>query len=123
MTSSPSNIEYLDLPNGWFALDVCRESARKWDWVALMIDVDPDDLKTCTCDFPALFYVHPNEYRPGDRTARQYWFRLPGKHRNRDAAWDTLQDLMATQRCGTVSLAHVVPTTTVDENGEQATLN
>ncbi len=38
-------------PIGWFALDIMRQEARKWDWVALMIDVCPDDLKTCTCEF------------------------------------------------------------------------
>lgn len=59
-------IEYFDRPPlGWFALDVMRNEARKRDWVALMVDVHPDDLKTCTCDFPALFYVHPKDYRPG----------------------------------------------------------
>ena len=67
-------IEQLDRRlAGWFVLDVMREKSRKWDWVALMVDVDPDDLKTCTCDFPALFYVHPNDYRPGDRIAHQRW--------------------------------------------------
>ena len=65
-----------------------RKEWRKWDWVALMIDVNPDDLKTCTCDFPALFYVHPKDYRPGQRRARQRWFHIPGKHKNKDAAWD-----------------------------------
>jgi hypothetical protein len=74
-----------------------RKEARKWDWVALMVDVHPDDLKTCTCDFPALFYVHPKDYRPGERRARQCWFRIPGKHKNEDAAWDALQDTMATR--------------------------
>ena len=29
-----------------------------------MIDVDPDDLKGAKCDFPALFYVDPDDYRP-----------------------------------------------------------
>jgi len=31
--------------NCWFALDVMKNQERKWDWVALMVDVDPDDLK------------------------------------------------------------------------------
>jgi hypothetical protein len=32
-------IEYLDRPpTGWFLLDVVREEARKWDWIALMIE-------------------------------------------------------------------------------------
>src|ERR1019366_6004612 len=79
-------IEYLDPPRGWFALDVMRRKARKGDWSALMVDVDPDDLKNCACDFPALFYVHPKEYRPGVRTARQCWVIIPGKHRKRHAA-------------------------------------
>jgi hypothetical protein len=89
-------IEYLDRPPvGWFALDVMRKEARKWDWVALMVDVDPDDLESCTCDFPTLFYVHPKDYQPGERKARQRWVRIPGKHRDRDAAWDALEEMMA----------------------------
>jgi hypothetical protein len=51
-----------------------------------MVDVHPDDLKNFTCDFPALFYVDPKDYRPGVRTARQRWVIIPGKHRKRDAA-------------------------------------
>jgi hypothetical protein len=50
--------------------------ARKWDWVALMIDVHPDDL---------------------DRTTRSGWVRIPGKHRNKDAAWEALENLLATR--------------------------
>jgi hypothetical protein len=91
-------LEYLDHPPaGWFALDVVRTEARKWDWIALMIDVDPDDLATCICAFPALFYVHPKDYRPGTRTARQHWVRIPGKHKNWDAAWNALEDMIATR--------------------------
>lgn len=91
--------EFLDRPPelGWFVLDVMRKQERRWDWVALMIDVDPDDLKNCACEFPALFYVHPKDYRPGTRTARQCWVNIPGKHRNRDAAWNTLEDMVATR--------------------------
>jgi len=51
--------------NCWFALDVMKNQERKWDWVALMLDVDPDDLKNCICDFPAKLYVPPDENRPG----------------------------------------------------------
>jgi len=66
MSDAMTAIEYLDRPvPGWFVLDVVRKETRKWNWVALMVDVHPDDLKTCTCDFPALFYVHPRDYRPG----------------------------------------------------------
>jgi hypothetical protein len=31
-------------PRGWFALDVIKDT-RKWDWVALMVDVDPAQLR------------------------------------------------------------------------------
>jgi hypothetical protein len=93
-----TEIEYLErLQPGWFALDVIQEKARKRDWVALMVDVHPDDLKICTCRFPALFYVHPKDYRPGERTVRQCWLRIPGKFRNKDAAWNALQDMMVTR--------------------------
>jgi hypothetical protein len=92
------NIPFADSPPaGWSVLDVMRTTSRKWDWTALMIDVDPEDLKNCACKFPALFYVHPKEYRPGQRTARQCWFRIPGKHRNADAAWAALEELIATR--------------------------
>jgi hypothetical protein len=33
--------EYFDRPPaGWFALDVMRKEARKWDWVVLTIDLE-----------------------------------------------------------------------------------
>lgn len=73
-------MEYLDRPpSGWFALDVMRKEKRKWDWVALMIDVHPED-------YPTLF-----------ATARQGWLRIPGKHKNRDAAHDALANMIATR--------------------------
>ena len=50
-----------------------------------MIDVDPDGLKNCSCDFPALFFV------------RQCWIQMAGKHRSRDAAYDALKDMLATR--------------------------
>jgi hypothetical protein len=93
-------VKYLDLPPAdWFVLDVmrCDENPRGRDWAALMVDVDPDQLKNCTCDFPARFYVHPDRYRPGFRTARQCWVRVAGKHRSRTAAWDALENMMATR--------------------------
>lgn len=91
-----STVEILDrLPAGWFALNVVKET-RKWDsWVALMIDVHPSELKHCLCKI-AFLYVEPDKYRPdGSRTAREAWVRVPGKHRNKEAAWDALQDVLA----------------------------
>ena len=92
--------ELLDRPPpGWFALAVMKagRDARKWDWCALMIDVHPDELKFCLCK-TAWLYVHPDEYKPdGTRTAQEAWVRVPGKHRNKDAAWDALDDLIATR--------------------------
>jgi hypothetical protein len=60
-------------PAGWFVLDVMRGGGRGGDWSALMVDVDPEDLKNCACEFPALFYVDP-------------------------AAWNALQNMMATRQ-------------------------
>jgi hypothetical protein len=92
------DIQYLDrLPAGWFVLDVMRQKSRGWDWVALAVDVDPDDLKNHACDFPALFYVHPKEHRPGERKAQQQWVRVPGKHRNKDAARDAVEEMITTR--------------------------
>jgi len=51
----------------------------------------------CRCKV-AFLYVHPNEYRPdGSPTAREAWVRVPGKHRNKEAAWDALENMIATR--------------------------
>lgn len=79
--TSRNTIDYLDRPPaGWFALDVMKEQQRGQGWVALMID------------------VHPDEYPPdGSRSVRQAWLRVPGKHRNRDAALAALENMIATR--------------------------
>jgi hypothetical protein len=80
--------KYLDrLPAGWFVLDVMPETDGSRIWVALLVDVDPD--------------------KPGFRTAREAWFRLPGEYstynnkkgwdRNREKAWKDLQEMMITR--------------------------
>jgi hypothetical protein len=75
--SHDDGIKYLHRPPpGWFVLDVMREKARKQDWVALMVDVDPDELEHCTA---------------------RAWVCVTGKHRNRDDAWDALQDTLETR--------------------------
>jgi hypothetical protein len=80
-------IKYLDLPpSGWFVLDVMRNKARGRDWTALMADFDPDDYDP---DDPN--YVGP------PANAHDAWVRIPGKHRDRDAAWDALEQMMATR--------------------------
>jgi hypothetical protein len=91
--------KYLEQPPAdWFVLDVMRVAGRGNDWSALMVDVDPDELKNCACEFPALFYVDPKDYRPGKRTAHQCWVRIAGKHMSQTAAWNALQDMMATRQ-------------------------
>lgn len=93
-----TKIEKLDQPpSGWFVLDVVKEKEVGREWVALMVDVDPDDLQNCTCEFPALFYVHPKDYRAGSRVAHQCWVRITGKHRSRTAAYDALEDMRTTR--------------------------
>jgi hypothetical protein len=74
-----------------------RSGERGGDWTALMVDIDPDDLKNCACEFPALFYVDPKDYCPGNRTAHQCWVRIAGKHRSQTAAWNALQNMIATR--------------------------
>jgi hypothetical protein len=94
----PQEVQFLDRPPvGWFVLNVARRDSRKWDWCALMVDVHPDKLRYCTVDFPALFYIHPEDHQPGQRTANQAWVLIPGKHKNEDAAWDAIEDMMATR--------------------------
>lgn len=82
-------------PPGWFVLDVMRKEKRKWDWAALMVDVEPANLKYCYCDFPALFYVDPAEYQPAERQAHQCWVEVPGRHRNREFAMDAMRAAMS----------------------------
>lgn len=93
-----SKIETLDKPPaGWFPLDVMKaDESLKWDWVGLMINVHPDELKHCRCTM-AWLYVHPDDYKPdGNRTAQEAYVRVPGKHRNKDAAWNALHDIINT---------------------------
>jgi hypothetical protein len=98
-TTNTAEVKYLDrVPPGWFVLDVMQAGKRKRvHWAALIIDVDPDDLKGCQCDFPALFYVHPKDYKPGTRKTSQGWFRIPGKYKSKDLAWEALEEMMATR--------------------------
>jgi hypothetical protein len=73
--------QYLDHPPAdRFVLDVMKKESRKWDWVALMIDIEPEIFKSCA-------WVK----------ARSALFRIPGKHRNRDLAWDALEEVIATR--------------------------
>jgi hypothetical protein len=65
-------------PPGWFVLDVMKKAARKSDWVALTIDVHPEDLAK-------------------GKPARQCWVRIPGKHRDRDTARAALDEIMGTR--------------------------
>jgi hypothetical protein len=75
-------IEYVDRPPpGWFVLDVMRRKTRSREWAALMVDFDPDD---------------PNCVGP-PAGAHNAWVRITGKHRDRDAAWDALEQMMATR--------------------------
>jgi hypothetical protein len=38
--------EYLDRPPpGWFVLEIMQQRLRGRDWVALVIDVDPEELR------------------------------------------------------------------------------
>jgi hypothetical protein len=95
-----TQIEYLDRPPAgeWFPVSIARKKERGWEWEALLTDVDPDELKNCTCESPLWLFVHPDEYRPQEgRVARARCVRIPGKHRNRDAAWAAFCDLLKTR--------------------------
>ena len=52
---------------------------RTLDWCALMIDMDPD------------------EWPDPSRIAREVWVNIPGKHRNGDAAWEAIENMIATR--------------------------
>ena len=82
-------------PPGWFILDVMQAERKRTQWVALMIDVDPDVLKYCKAKV-AFLYVHPKEYQP-TRTLREAWVPIAGKYKTRDAAWDALEEMMQTR--------------------------
>jgi hypothetical protein len=80
-------IQYLDRPVvGWFVLDVMRREKRKWDWAALMVDYDPDDYNP----------DDPN-YTGPPTNGHDAWVLIPGKHSSREAAWDALEQMMATR--------------------------
>lgn len=60
---------FLDRPPpGWHPRDVWRIESRKWDWVALFV------------------FAGQNH---------SAWVRVPGKHRNKEAAWVAAQEMVA----------------------------
>jgi hypothetical protein len=69
---------YVDrLPPGWFVLDVMRaQRGHTRDWVALLDDRDPD------------------APQPLQQDRKSAWLRIPGKHRDRDAACDRLEAMV-----------------------------
>jgi hypothetical protein len=76
--------DYVDrLPatdSEWFLLTVMRTAPHKWDWIALMVDRDPDETRA----FPWL-------------GARECYLRIPGKHKIRDAAEGALEGALSTR--------------------------
>jgi hypothetical protein len=43
------SLETLDrAPPGWFVVTLTRAKSRGWYWVALMVNVDPDEMKNCS---------------------------------------------------------------------------
>jgi hypothetical protein len=77
-------LEFLDrVPPGWFVISVMRDDNKRVHWVALIADVELDEIKHCQCAFPALFYVHPKDYKPGLRKVSQAWFRIPASTRTK----------------------------------------
>jgi hypothetical protein len=75
MTNHDSTRNIDSPPPGWFVLDVMQRELDGQDWVALMIDTDPDDLQA-------------------RRSARQCWVSIPGKHNTRDTACDALEVML-----------------------------
>lgn len=70
-------------PAGWFVLDVLPkgdewEEGAEVEWAAIMIDIDPDD------------------HRRG-REAQGCFVNIPGRHGDKDAAWEVLDDMLATR--------------------------
>jgi hypothetical protein len=75
-----TEIEYHDRPPaGWFVLEIMQQRVRGREWIALLIDVDPED------------------YRAKYRSPHSCWVRIAGKHKSRNAAWDALEGMMATR--------------------------
>jgi hypothetical protein len=77
-------MEYLDRPPaGWFVVEVMPKKAKrgKRDWVALMMDVDPDEIERSVVQI----------------AFRSAWVSIPGQHSKRADACDVLVDMMATR--------------------------
>ena len=93
-----TTIEYLDQPPAdWFPIAVMRTKARSREWVALVVDVPPNELETRSWDNLVWLYVHPDNYRPQAPRGRHAYVRIPNKHRNEDAAWEALEHMIATR--------------------------
>jgi hypothetical protein len=61
----------------WFILDVMRKSNK--DWVAHLINVDPDDFLERCCNASAKCFLEL------------------GRHKSRDDAWNTAEEMIATR--------------------------
>jgi hypothetical protein len=79
--TGPAPEEYLErwTPE-WRVLTVMAYSDRSRDWVAVLVDVEPEEFQS--------------SWNP---RARVRYFRIPGKHRSRETAWCAFEDLIATR--------------------------
>ena len=71
-------IVYFDRPpasGDWHVLAIMRRGRRGWDWVALLVDADPDDKSALL-------------------TAQERWVLVPGRHRSYDAACDAFGETL-----------------------------
>jgi hypothetical protein len=69
-----------NLAEGWFVLDVMRKKPRVHDWCALLVDVNPVS----------------DDYRR--RPVRECFLSIPGKHKTRDRACDTLDQMISARK-------------------------
>jgi hypothetical protein len=93
------SLETLDrAPPGWFVVTLTRAKSRGWDWVALMVNVDPDEMKNCSFfrDSVSFLWINPSEHRPCPRMVSECWVRIPGKHRSGESAERALEGKIST---------------------------
>lgn len=64
----------------WHPLAVMLTHEGADDWVALMIDMDPDEFG-----------------RERGRPVQQRWVYVPGLHQDIDSAWEALLDMLETR--------------------------
>ena len=92
-----ANAAWQITPGGKLRLPKIGDVAVKWSRVLPSVPSTVTVVKDAAGRYFASFVVDTDPDVPETTWREHAWVRIPGKHRNEDAAWSALQDMMATR--------------------------